>query len=349
MPSKSPFAAGGGKTEGQLLAPPKKGFMPFFACFNQNCPFFNPNCSVNAHRRRKLATPLTRGTLNLCRMSFQHLLHVWSVPAVIIAFLAPPSRPVSGTQYYSLQNAKFLGQDAAGAVTYRLIDSVSYTTIVRTLAGPQQIKGLRDSSYPITVDEQTIQSDLLWVQDSSRSGKREYQLYIFLDRRTGQISSLRGEPGDNRNSYLEIQSCPGKGVVYTVCHHHPQVGRILLAQVHGHPASLVKGEQTLQRMSPKDSITASCLQAPIYAIDAMGGPTDGFIHRSNPDPGPAIPGQNLRIGKIGDAFDAGHFDIALDALTIWGITKAPDFQQIYAIDGNIRQDGALRSTASVHH
>ena len=294
-------------------------------------------------------------------MSFQHLLHVWSLPAVTIAFLtgcepthlsvdppalttATPSGPVSGTQYYSLQNAKFLGQDAAGVITYRLIDSVSYTTIARTLAGQRQIQSLRDSSYPITVDNQTIQSDLQWVQDSSRSSKREYQLYIFLDRRTGQISSLRGEPGDNKNSYLEIQSCPGKGVVYTVLHHHPQVGRILLAQVHGHPASLIKGEQTLQQMSPKDSITAICLQAPIYAIDAMGGPTDGFIHRSNPNPGPAIPGQSLCIGKIGDA--AGHFDIGLDALSIWGITKPPDFQQIYAIDENMRQESALRSTAS---
>ena len=296
-------------------------------------------------------------------MSFQHLLHVWSVPAVTIAFLAgceptylpadspsartaSPSGPARGTQYYSLQNAKFLGQDAAGVVTYRLIDSVSYATIARTLAGQRQIQSLRDSSYPITVDDQTIQSDLQWVQDSSSSSKREYQLYIFLDRRTGQISSLRGEPGDNKNSYLEIQSCPGKGVVYTVLHHHPQVGRILLAQVHGHPASLIKGEQTLQRMSSKDSITAICLQAPIYAIDAMGGPTDGFIHRSNPNPGPAIPGQSLCIGKIGDA--AGHFDIGLDALSIWGTTKSPDFQQIYAMDENMRQESALRSTVSFH-
>ena len=285
------------------------------------------------------------------------------MPAVTIACLAgyeptyvstdppvtttvPPSGPVRGTQYYSLQNAKYLGQDDAGAVTYRLIDSVSYTTIARTLAGQRQIQSLKDSSYPITVDDQTIQSDLQWVQDSSRSSKREYQLYIFLDRRTGQISSLRGEPGDNKNSYLEIQSCPGKGVVYTVLHHHPQVGRILLAQVHGHPASIIKGEQTLQRMSTKDSITATCLQAPIYAIDAMGGPTDGFIHRSNPNPGPTIPGQSLCIGKIGDA--ASHFDIGLDALSIWGITKPPDFQQIYAIDENMRQESALRSTASFH-
>ena len=298
-------------------------------------------------------------------MSFNHLLHTWSMPAVTIALMAgcepaylsvdspflPAamlSRPVSGTQYYSLQNAKFLGQDATGVVTYRLIDSVSYTTIARTLAGQRQIQSLRDSSYPITVDDQTIQSDLQWVQDSSRSSKREYQLYIFLDRRTGRISSLRGEPGDNKNSYLEIQSCPGKGVVYTVLHHHPQVGRILLAQVHGHPASLIKGQQTLQQMSAKDSITAISLQAPIYAIDAMGGPTDGVIHRSNPNPGPAIPGQNLCIGKIGDAFGAGHFDIGLDALSIWGITKAPDFQQIYAIDENMRQESALRSTASFH-
>jgi hypothetical protein len=296
-------------------------------------------------------------------MSFQHLLHVWALPAVTIAFLAgcepshlsvdppssptdPPSDPVRGTQYYSRQNAKYLGQDDTGVVTYRLIDSASFTTIARTGMRQQQAQLLRDASYPITVDARTIQSDLQWVKDSSQSCKREYQMYIFIDRQTGQISSLRGEPGDNKDSYLEIQSCPGKGVVYTVLHHHPQVGRILLGQVHGHPASNIKGEQTLERMSPKDSITANSLQAPIYAIDAMGGPTDGFIHRANPNPGPSIPAQNLRIGKIGDAAD--RFDIGLDALTIWGITKAPDFQQIYAIDQNMRQDDALRSTA-FHH
>jgi hypothetical protein len=297
-------------------------------------------------------------------MSFQHLSHTWLLPAVTIAFLtgceptrlsidspslpaATPSRPVRGTQYYSRQNAKYLGQDETGVITYRLIDSASFTTITTAGAGHLQSQLLQDVSYPITVDDQTIQSDLQWVKDSSRAGKREYQVYIFIDRQTGQISSLRGEPGNNKNSYLEIQSCPGKGVVYTVCHHHPQVGRILLGQVHGHPASVIKGEQTLQGMSPKDSITAISLQAPIYAIDAMGGPTDGFIHRANPNPGPAIPAQNLCIGKIGD--DADHFNIGLDALTIWGITKAPDFQQIYAIDQNMRQDDALRSTAAFHH
>jgi hypothetical protein len=249
-----------------------------------------------------------------------------------------------GCQYYSIRDAKYLGSDGADSLTYRLIDSLTFKEITRTWSGEKEIWALHDSSYPITVNDQAIQSDLQWVKDCSESNKREYQMYIFIDRTSGQISSLRGEPGDNKNSYPEVKSCPEAGVLYTVLDHHPQINRILIGQVHGHPASTNEGERTIPQMSPKDSITAICLQAPVYAIDAMDDRKEAFIHRSNPNPGPTIPGQSLCIGKT-----STHFDIGLNALTIWGLTQRPDFNRIYKIDADLKHETARRSTASLRH
>jgi hypothetical protein len=247
-----------------------------------------------------------------------------------------------GCQYYSIRDAKYLGSDGADSLTYRLIDSLTFKEITRTCSGEKEIGALHDSSYPITVNDQTIQSDLQWVKDRSESDKREYQMYIFIDRTSGQISSMRGEPGDNKNSYPEVKSCPETGVLYTVLDHHPQINQILIGQVHGHPASTNEGERTMPRMSPKDSITAICLQAPVYAIDAINDRKEAPIHRSNPNPGPTVPGQSLFIGKT-----SAHFDIGLNALTIWGLTQRPDFNRIYKIDAGLKQETARRATASL--
>jgi hypothetical protein len=112
-------------------------------------------------------------------MSFQHLSHAWLLPAVTIAFLtgcepthlsidspsstaAIPPMPVRGIQYYSRQNAKYLGTDSTGSTGYRLIDDSIFAHIRQGSNGA--IDGLAsrelyDSSLPITVDNGLIQSD----------------------------------------------------------------------------------------------------------------------------------------------------------------------------------------------
>jgi hypothetical protein len=143
---------------------------------------------------------------------------------------------------------------------------------------------------------------------------REYQVYLFIDRTTSTISSVHGDPGTNRNSYPYIESDRNHGTVSPIPADSPgDDNRILIGQVHGHPA--MPGGITLRRMSPEDSLTAVCLQAPIYAIDAMDGAqgTPGSIHRANPNPGGDFKGQDLCIGKT------------------WGISHQPKFEELKKI------------------
>jgi len=280
-------------------------------------------------------------------MSFQHLSHTWLLPAVTIAFLTScePSRlsidspssgaatlstPVPGIQYYCSQNAKYLGSDNSDSTGYRLIDGAIFSNIVQNSNGVidrQAARQLYDSSLPITIDNQQIQTDCQFIRDSSLAYKVEYPLYIFLDRNTGEISCIRERPGTNTRSPVEVIPSPRYGVTYPKIGSTAPDSRILIAQVHGHPPILDDRKTTVREMSDTDVLAARCLQVPIYAIDAMDGHIGdpGHIHRANPDPeGPA---QDTNIGEtMGTKVNPGStIDIALDALRIWGKSKVPDF------------------------
>src|SRR5580700_8221562 len=229
--------------------------------------------------------------------------------------------PARGNQYYNYWDAKYLGSDSAEQLSYRLIDSETFFRVKN--------KGeLIDSSLPITVDSTRIQADLQWIKDSSVVTGREYQIYLFIDRSTGLISSVHGEPGTNHDSHPYIESDRNHGMVSPIPADSPRSSRrILIGQVHGHPAR--PDGITLHRMSPDDSLTAVCLQAPIYAIDAMDGSrgTPGPIHRANPDPGGDFKAQDHYIGKTDNFFNVG-----LNALRIWGISHPPNFELLKRID-----------------
>ncbi len=257
-----------------------------------------------------------------------------STPSVTSAH----SWPAHGNQYYNDRDAKYLGGDSAGQLSYRLIDSATFAGICENkgLDDPNVIRSLVDSSSLINIDSTRIQADLQWIKDSSVITGREYQVYLFIDRRTALISSVHGEPGTNHNSHPFIESDRNHGTVSPIPADSPRNGnRILIGQVHGHPAR--PGGITLRRMSPDDSLTAVCLQTPIYAIDAMDGAegTPGSIHRANPNPGRDFSSQDLCIGKTWgiSGFGAdGIFNIGLNALHIWGISHQPNFEELKKID-----------------
>jgi hypothetical protein len=184
------------------------------------------------------------------------------------------------------------------------------------------IRSLVDSSRLITIDNTRIQADLQWIKDSSVITGHEYQVYLFIDRTSGLISSLHGEPGTNHDSHPYIESDRNHGMISPIPADSPRnSNRILIGQVHGHPAR--PDGVTLHRMSPDDSLTAVCLQTPIYAVDAMDGSqgTPGSIHRANPNPGGDFKGQDDFTGNIG-----------LNALQIWGISHRPEFDKLLRID-----------------
>jgi hypothetical protein len=246
--------------------------------------------------------------------------------------------PAHGNQYYNTRNAKYLGGDSADQLSYRLIDSATFAGVCQNnaLNDPNIIRNLVGSSRPIRIDSTHIQADLQWIKDSSVITGKEYQVYLFIDRTTGLISSVHGEPGNSRNSHPYISSDRNRGTVSPIPADSPRNGnRILIGQVHGHPA--LPGGITLRRMSPDDSLTAACLQTPIYAIDAMDGSegTPGSIHRANPNPGRDFSSQDLCIGKTWgiSGFEADSvFNIGLNALHIWGISRQPNFEELKKID-----------------
>ncbi|HXB08899.1 MAG TPA: hypothetical protein VNW04_17350, partial [Puia sp.] len=249
------------------------------------------------------------------------------------------SWPTHGNQYYNYSNAKYLGSDSSAHLSYRLIDSVYFGEICRTynntLDDSNAIRSLLDSSKSISIDSVRIQADLQWIKDSSAITGKEYQIYLFIDRATGLISSVHGEVGTSRSSHPYIETDRNHGVTSPIPTDSPRNrNRILIGQVHGHPA--IPNGITFHRMSPDDSITATCLQAPIYAVDAMDGlpGTPGSIHRANPNPGGNFKSQDLWIGKTWgiSGFDADSvFNIGLNALHIWGISHQPDFDYLRKI------------------
>jgi hypothetical protein len=238
---------------------------------------------------------------------------------------SPHTWPTHGNQYYNYWDAKYLGSDSASQLSYRLIDSATFDDICKSndnaLAADNTIRLLLDASRLITIDSTRIQADLQWIKDSSVITGREYQIYLFIDRTTSTISSVHGEPGTNHDSHPYIASDRNHGITSPIPADSPlDNNRILIGQVHGHPAR--PDGVTLHRMSPDDSLTAVCLQAPIYAIDAMDGSegTPGPIRRANPVPGGDFQSQDDFTGNIG-----------LNALHIWGISHQPKFEELKRI------------------
>jgi hypothetical protein len=238
-------------------------------------------------------------------------------------------KSVAGNEYYSTRNAKYLGRDGSETSEVRLIDEAGFNRIREENQGTTTILAttlLQKESIRVIIDTGKIQSDLQMVKDSSVDYKREYQMYLFLDRKTGLLSSIMGTPGDNSNSYPECMPSLDSGVNYLHCNEVP-ASKILIGQAHGHPATNEPGRETSNKMSLADLRTAGRWQIAIYGVDAMyddiGSP--GYIHRANPD-GSA----DTRVGWTRGSYPytAGDraFSIGLDALKTWGRSGTPAFR-----------------------
>ncbi len=244
-----------------------------------------------------------------------------------------PPEPHHGAQYYSSLTAKLLGSDTSKTLDYRLIDPVIFkgivqeNTLTHPIADPAKIQRLKANSVGITVDDQTIQIDLQWVRDRSIADSVEYQIYLYFDTTTGLISSAHGEPGTDSTTSPEYYYQSTTRVA------HPFVDSvrlnwILIGQVHGHPARKDPGQTTAHHMSPADSITAHCLQIPVYAIDAMDKQSGSSekMHRIVPNAASPPADDTTHIGSTrGKNFVAkDSIDIGRQALWIWGKSRLLD-------------------------
>lgn len=257
-------------------------------------------------------------------LSFLPLLHLW----LILAIGKHPSAPLHGNQYYSYWNAKYLGCDSTSGHSYRLIDDKVYNYIESQdnhLRDPYFTNTLWSYSREITIDDSLIQADLQWVRDTSIKMGKENQVYIFLDRNSGHISSMHGQPGTDSKSTPDYESWPKYYVSYPK-HDSTEkpvnMNRILIAQIHGHPK--VKGRGYAPGMSESDSIIANQLEVPIYAVDAKKGEQGmpGAIYRVDPD----SPRDTMSVGQTKGRQTGttnGLFNLGQDALLIWGQSPRP--------------------------
>lgn len=265
--------------------------------------------------------------------------YLYSPPA---AAYTPASE--HGDRYYDKTNGKFLGPASQDSGTYRLIDSGTFDRIRKAREDSGEIfKMLRDSSLTITINYRQIQAGIQNVRDMSMKNGIEYQLYLFLDRRFGQISSVPGKPGDNEESHPLVKLVEKERRTFPDVPEPNRSSFILIGQVHGHPQTSADSTRRTQiAMSPHDLQTARCLQVPVYAVDALDGRmnTPGDIHRANVDSTESL---NIATSWGKRTFGTKiKIDIALNAFEIWGQSQTPDFECIKRIGAENRSAASIR-------
>jgi RHS repeat-associated protein len=216
--------------------------------------------------------------------------------------------------YIDDRTGKVLGQDGAQTNNVRLIDSRDFDEVktenggsTNTAAATTKLQS-NELSKVVTINDAQIQVELQQVSDLSR--KLEHQTYIVLDRSTGEVSAVRGQPGkDGLTTMNYNEGKTNDGVKYNTVG-----GKLLLGQAHGHNLTQQHGIQNTPGTSQIDVNTAASSGVSIYAIDAYntrpGKQAD--IHRVTPDGT-----QTNNVGKTKGANAAGNFNIGLDALRRW--------------------------------
>ena len=229
--------------------------------------------------------------------------------------------PDGKADYYSNSNAKYLGSDNDPKTqgVLRLISNEDYVAF--TGANANYTK-LAQNSTEIKINNDKIQSDAQKIRDLSKEHRLENQMYIYIDRQTGEISSVIGQEGTNNRTEIVTYPAPSQGLNFIFSPETPRT-KILIGQMHGHPDIEIPNHTTLSDMSELDRNTAMELQIPIYGIDAMSGSgkqgASANINRVDPDGT-----RHLKIGNtMGIKNKNKHpIDIGRQSLEIWGRSKS---------------------------
>ncbi|MGM9865115.1 MAG: RHS repeat domain-containing protein [Muribaculaceae bacterium] len=231
--------------------------------------------------------------------------------------------PNGMADYYSDTNGKYLGTDGNDETSsvLRLISPENFKSY------SSNISSLETNSQIITIKEDKIQSDIQTVRDLSLKQGMENQMYIYLDKKEAEVSSIIVTDSDNKNTSAPVEYYPAEtaGVNYATGE-YPRC-KIIIGQLHGHPSIKDLRMKTLPGMSEDDKQTAKIMQIPVYAVDAMEGTgaigNSVSIHMVNPSGK-----KHTNIGKtIGNPIKkkAKTINIGKQALEIWGRSGRPAF------------------------
>ncbi|MCD0467673.1 DUF6443 domain-containing protein [Flavobacterium sp. ENC] len=216
--------------------------------------------------------------------------------------------------YIDDRTGKVLGQDGATTNNVRLIDSNNYNDIKEANGGSTmsaeataQLQNSETSTL-VTVNDTQIQNELQQVNDQSRNV--EHQTNIVLDRTSGEVKAVRGNPGVDGLTTMDYETRTNKdGVSYNT-----QGGNLLLGQAHGHNLIKDPNKVNIPGTSEVDKNTAASSGVTIYSIDAYNTLVGGQAQINRVTPAGV---QDNGVGTTKGATGTGNFNIGLDALKRW--------------------------------
>jgi hypothetical protein len=183
--------------------------------------------------------------------------------------------------YIDRLTGKVLGQDGAATDNLRVIDKREFDYAQQeygSTTSTEATQELQNNSSLITFNETQIQNEAQSVGDDSASEGVENQAFITLNVNTGEVAAQRSPDGKEGETTISSKSDKNNTVA-------PRTGNglMLLAQMHGHPKTSVKGMKNSSSTSNKDKNTAASLGITVFAIDAFdsskGAGSQRAIHR----------------------------------------------------------------------
>lgn len=211
---------------------------------------------------------------------------------------------------------KILGRDTASTNDIRMIDRRDYNEILEKNSGTISDKvtiQLQNNSIPVCVNDEQIQNEVQEITDLSK--KNENQTILTLNRETGEVSAIRGQPGSDGITEFSYNSrTSSNGETYNTYE-----GNLLLGQVHGHNETQDPNKSNVAGTSSYDKDTASNVGVSIYATDAytqnVGGQVE--VHKVN-SKGEQTNNVGYTKGNTSQQGQGGAtFNIGLDALKDW--------------------------------
>ena len=200
-----------------------------------------------------------------------------------IYFIDPDG--MAPTDYYiDKRTGKLLGEDGANTKNIRVIDKREFDYVNEEHGGTMSqaaTQELQDNSTLVTFNETQIQNEAQSVGDDSASEGVENQAFITLDVNSGKVEAQRGPDGDNSSTDIETHTVGSDGAPRT------DTGKMLLAQIHGHPKTEEKGKVNGKSTSNTDKNTAMSLGITVFAVDAFdssrGTGSNRAVHRVTSD------------------------------------------------------------------
>jgi hypothetical protein len=249
-----------------------------------------------------------------------------------------------GNKYFSKRTAHWLGSDSTAGDSCWLVDAVSFDSInirYHGITGREARDGLgRLDRVRIHIND-SIALLLQKTRDSTASTGKEYQMLIFLDLFSGNLSAVWAPVGENHKDTFDVRRSKSGYDYLPETDNMVPLHRMLLAQAHGHPKPVEENLDLLRNQSDSDRCTAFKLQGAVYpviAVDPQHG-VQGELCRVLPKDIIGHTRADVQVGQTqGDPARDSVFNVGLDALLIYSKGMTPQTSCLPATVSQILHD-----------